>query len=153
MSSFSASMDRDANRQVIQSNESFKTSKTVTFTGTAGNGAIGTVNLFTVTGDVLVTIFAYCTESLAGANTMEVGVNGNTAGLIAGGSFSADFVDAGMVIWDSAEIGTIFAPSASIIGGGADIIITITAADTTAGTLKYYCLWRPLSDDGNVVPA
>ena len=39
--------------------------------------------LFTVTGDVLVRIFGVVTTTLVGAGTIEVGVTGNTAGLIA----------------------------------------------------------------------
>ena len=38
-----------------------------------------------------------------------------------------------------------------IIGGGADIILPIDPNSMTAGTMNIYCLWFPLSSDGQVV--
>jgi hypothetical protein len=44
-------------------------------------------------------------------------------------------------------------PAMLIIGAGQDIIETIGATAITAGQLTYYCLWFPISEDGNVVAA
>src|SRR5687768_13777771 len=59
------------------------------FTGGVSNtrgdkdGSKATMKIFDVVGDVLVRIFGVCTTTLVGAGTIEVGVAGNTAGLIA----------------------------------------------------------------------
>jgi hypothetical protein len=150
---YAAAQDRDANRQVISSNEAFIARKTVAFDGAAGNGAVGTVNLFTVTGDVLVILFATCSEDLVGATaTIVAGIAGNTAGLI--GSTTADTIDTGES-WTDATPTTVEAlvTSPRIIAAGADIIATVGTADITDGTLNFYCLWRPLSSNGAVVAA
>jgi len=40
-----------------------------------------------------------------------------------------------------------------VIVGGADIIETCGTANVTAGVITYYCLWLPLSSDGDVTAA
>lgn len=109
--------------------------------------------LFTVTGDVLVVVFAKCTEDLAGASaTIEVGVTGNTAALIA--QTTATDIDNGDVWRDSGPaVGAEALNDPIAIVGGLDIIETIATANITGGELTYYCLWIPLSADGNVVAA
>ena len=59
--------------------------KSVTFTGGAGAGATGTVDLFTVTGSVLFRMACVCSAPLTspGAATVEVGITGSTAAIIA----------------------------------------------------------------------
>ena len=133
--------------------------KAVTFAGGTTNargdfdGTGNPATLFTVTGDVLVTIFAKCSVDLAGASaTLEVGVTGNTASLIA--QTTATDIDNGDVWRDATPaVGAeaINAPVAII--GGLDIIETVGTANITAGALTYYCMWVPLSSDGNVVAA
>jgi len=39
------------------------------------------------------------------------------------------------------------------VGGGANIIVTIATNNITAGAMEIYCLWRPLSSNGNVISA
>lgn len=133
--------------------------KEATFAGGTTNARgdqTGTGNpatLFTVTGTVMVVIFGHCTTLLAGATaTLEIGVTGNTAALIA--QTVATDIDAGEVWRDatpavSAE--TLNDPL--VIVAGADIIETVGTADITSGVITYYCLWLPLSADGNVVAA
>lgn len=112
--------------------------------------------LFTVTGDVLVRIFGVCTTLLAGATaTLEVGVAGNTAALIA--QTTATDIDADE-IWNDTSPAVGVDTLANITGphvivNGLDIIETVGTADITAGNIYYICLWRPLSPDGNVVSA
>jgi len=72
----------DDNGRTINSNEAILTRAPWTFT-TATTGATGAHTLFTVTGDVLITVFGTCNTSLDGAATLEVGVTGNTAALLA----------------------------------------------------------------------
>lgn len=152
MAVFTAAQDFDANRRTIATNEAFKTSKTIAFTGAAGLGAQGTTAIFTVTGDVLASVFAVCTEDLAGATaTISLGLIGNTTAWIA--ATTATDLDANESWVDNAP-GIGEAPTAvRIAPQGADITFTVATADITDGTLIFYCLWRPLSSDGNIVAA
>lgn len=112
--------------------------------------------LFNVTGDVLVRIYGVCTTDLAGATaTLEVGVTGNTAALIA--QTTATDIDQND-LWNDGTptVGTdtlanITGPH--LIVNGLNIIETVGTADITAGNVYYICLWRPLSHDGSVVAA
>ena len=132
------------------------------FTGGSANtrgDTAGTANpftLFTVTGTVLVRIFGVCTVDVAGAGTIEVGVTGNTAALI------AQVVDATVI--DQNDIYNDATPVAGVetlanitgpfvVANGLDIIETVGTADLTAGNIYYVLLWRPLSDDGFVQAA
>ena len=148
---FDASIDRDANRQVISSNEAFKLESTWTFVA-GTTGAIAAHTLFTVTGNVLVTVFGVCDTTLTsgGSNTIEVGVTGNTAALIAQ-SVGASLADG--EIWVDAtmtRVGVGAVPAMQVLNDGNDIILTIATATLTAGVVDFYCLWRPLSSDGLV---
>jgi len=150
-------MDRDANRQIITSNEAFRLESTWTFVA-ATTGAIAPHTLFTVTDNCLVTVFGVCDTTLndAGAPTIEVGVTGNTAALIAQSDAKslADgevWVDATMT-----RVGAGLLPAMQIINDGNDIILTIAAATITSGVIDFYCLWRPLTESSSVtvtVPA
>lgn len=132
------------------------------FTGSSANtrgDTAGTANpftLFTVTGDVLVRIFGVCTVNIAGAGSIEVGVAGNTAGLIAQ-VVDAENIDANDIYNDAAPavgvdtLANVLGPY--VIVNGLDIIETVGTTDITAGNIYYVCLWRPLSDDGFVQAA
>ena len=124
------------------------------FTGAANargdkDGTSATKKLFTVTGDVLVRIFGVCTETLVGAGTLEVGVAGNTAALI------AQLADATILatneIWNDAtptEVGAGLLSNITgphIIVNGLDINETVASVDITDGQIYYICFWRPLS--------
>jgi len=140
----------DANSRTVNSNEAFLLSSTWTFvenlTGNAGNHT-----LFTVTGDVLLTVFGVCTTNMTGSGgEIEVGVTGNTAGLIAQIADMED-LDAGDIWIDATpEVGIAAIPAMQVVNGGLDVLLKITTADATAGVITFYCLWRPLSSDGNV---
>lgn len=114
------------------------------------------IAVFTVTGDVQIKVIGVVKADLttSDAITVELGVAGNTAKLI------AQVVDAtGMVaneIWHDATVdATVEASSVwseFIISNGQDIILTTTGT-VTAGTIAFYAYWTPLSVDGNVVAA
>jgi len=144
-----ASIDRDANRQIISSNEAFKLESTWTFAA-ATTGAVGSHTLFTVTGNVLVSVFGIVDTSIdsAGAPTIEVGVTGNTAVLIAQGT-AKNYAD-GDIYVDATDtrVGAGAVPAMQVINDGLDILLKITSATLTAGVIDFYCLWRPLSADG-----
>ena len=134
------------------------TRKTIEFNGTAGNGGIGTVNLFSVTGDVLIFLLAVCSEDLEGAGSIQVGIAGNTAGLLAQIA-DATTIDEGEIWTDgslsSSSLTNLGATNSTgdIIAAGSDIIATIGSNAITNGTLTFYALYTPLSSDGNITPA
>lgn len=136
--------------------------KTVAFDGSAGNGAVGTVALFTVTGTVLVRLTCVCTETLTDAGntaTVEVGITGATATIIAqtGAAGAGGVTIAVGEIWhDNAPDASIEAASVLkefIITAGSDIFITVGTEAVTDGTLEFACAYEALSADGAVVAA
>lgn len=121
------------------------------------DGTKAVLPLFKVTGVVLVRIFGVCTVDLVGAGTLEVGVAGNTAALLAQIA-DATTLDAGEIYNDATPVlgvetlANITGPFVVASGHGGSITIDekVATADITAGNLDYYILWRPLSPDGNV---
>ena len=125
---------------------------------TDDGGAQGAFTIYTVTGDVQVQVFGVCQVLLdsGGAATVELGIAGNTAALIA--QTTATDVDAYETWQDAApeaNPGNVDAAMADffVVANGADIILTVGTADLTAGDLDFHCFWRPLSIDGSVVAA
>jgi hypothetical protein len=129
--------------------------KTVAFTGGAGAGAVGTVDLFTVTGSVIALVIGICTEDLvsAGGGDVEVGTAALTTAMIA--NTTATAIDNGEIWVDAtpAQIECWTTGFGCMIAGGDDIILTVGTADVTDGTLIFACFWTPLTADGNVVSA
>lgn len=120
--------------------------KTVTFDGTAGAGTVGTVAVGTVTGSILFThLTARVKTSLVGAATIEMGVAGNTAALIA--QSTATDLDANE-FWQDAtpESGVSSAIVDKAVKG--NLILTVGSDDITAGVIEIVGYWLPLSDDG-----
>ncbi len=148
MTAFAVAQDRDANRVVINNNQSFRLRAPWTF-ATLTTGAQTAHTVFTVTGSVLVQVFAECSVDVTGTGTAELGVTGNTAALLAQTTGTA--IDAGEV-WTTSTpaTGTAALPGAFIITNGLDILLTIGTSTLTAGTVTFTCLWRPLSDDGDI---
>lgn len=135
--------------------------KEITFEGGTTN-AIGDhdgtgdpFTIFTVTGTVRMKIIGVCSTSLVGAATLEVGITGKTAGLLAQVA-DATTIDAGQ-IWHDATVDSgieLFSVMLdNIVANGANVIGTVGTANITAGVIKFLCLWEPLSEDGNVVAA
>lgn len=123
---------------------------TKTTTTAASTGA---TTLFTVTGDVEVGVMGTVetTVTSSGSLTLEVGVASSTAGIIAQTAKTQlvqhrPWVDATTALIEGR-------PSFKVLVNGPDIIETVGTAGASAGSVKYYCWWRPLSSDGNVVAA
>lgn len=132
--------------------------KTITFDGGTTN-AIGDhdgtgdpFTIFTVTGTVVVKVVGICTTDLVGAGTLEVGVVGGTATILAQVADTTS-IDAGE-IWHDATVDAFVEASSvmteKIVANGKDIVGTVGTANITAGVIKFICLWKPLSSDGNV---
>ena len=121
-------------------------------------GAQGSLVMFTVSGTVLVEVFGVCQTSLTtggGAATVELGIAGNTAALIA--QTVATTIDQYQTWQDAtpeANPGPVDVSARSfVITNGADIEFKIATADLTAGIIDFYCLWTPLSAGATVVAA
>lgn len=117
-----------------------------------------TQTLYTVTGTVEAVIYGQCITAPTGDNTIEVGVAGNTAGLIAQIANSGTLAQH-EIYWDATPTTTLEQQAATaqqsrpfVITNGQDIIQTKNAA-VNAGVIDYYCYWRPVSADGYVAPA
>jgi len=140
---------RGGNDQVALGNYNF----------TDDTGATGAYTIFTVTGDVLMQVFGICDVALVQAAptaTIELGVSGNTAVLIA--QTTANTLIADEIWYDSTPTATVeqvdvVGARQFIIANGQDVILTIAAQALTAGDIDFYAIWRPLSSDGLVVPA
>jgi len=158
------SFSRDANRVPIWT-DGIITKRTITFAGATadawGNdgGALDDSAIYTVTGLVFVQLIAECTTSLTGATaTLEVGITGDTAIFMP--TETSTQIDAGQIWFNDAANAAY-----GIIGGetaaagnlpeyalnGNDIILTSKTEDTDTGVLDFFCIWRPISDDGDVV--
>lgn len=149
MPTFTAALNRDANRQAISSNNAFQLESTWTFVE-ATTGATGAHTLFTVTGNCLVQVFGICDTNLAGAGTIEVGVASNTAGLIAQIADAENLDDGDNWVDATPEVGVSALPATFALNDGTDILLTIGTTAITAGKVDFYCLWRPLSSDANI---
>lgn len=123
-------------------------------------GAIGTTTLFTVTGDVLVTMLAAkCTTDLtsAGAPTWTLGVTGNTAFMQTGmpdvtGWDAGEWGDGRNGAYSAGGAATLFESTDGDVGYpiSANIIQTIASATITGGVVRWYLQYVPLSGDGLV---
>ena len=87
---------------------------------------------------------------LAGATaTVEVGVTGNTAAIIA--QTTATDIDNGDVWRDATPaVGAEALNDPIFIADGKDVILTVATANVTAGVVRFYCVWYPISADGAV---
>lgn len=138
--------------------------KTVTFAGASANGIgdfDGTgnpVTLFTVTGDVVCKFLAVCSVNLAfAANaTIEVGTAASTAAIIAQTNLTTQALAAREIWHDATPDAEIEASSVMkevVISDGNDVILTVGTANVNTGSIVFYCMWYPLSTDGDVVAA
>lgn len=162
MATIDKSVVRDKNRvPLFDSDWAFLETKTITFDGGTAN-AIGDhdgtgdpFDIFTVTGDVIVRVWGFCTTNLAGASaTLEVGTENTTAGLIA--QTTGTDIDANELWHDASPDASVEATSVAtenFVLNGEDIVGTVGTANITAGVIKFYCAWYPISSDGNVTAA
>ena len=125
---------------------------------TVDTGAQAAYTIFTVTGDVLLAVFGLCQVAVTGAGTIELGIGGNTAALIAQ-STAADLIQ--YEIWEDATptvanpglIDLFGGARQFVVAAGADAIFTIAGANVTAGNIDFHAFWMPLSLDGGLVAA
>lgn len=134
---------------------------TITFTGSVSgsagdkDGTGNPFNIFSVTGDVIAKVIGVCTTTLSGASAvLAVGVSNSVSGIIA--QTTATNI-AASEIWHDAtpdsgvELSSVMAER--IIANGLNIAGNVATADIVSGAIRFICLWKPLSDDGDVVAA
>lgn len=137
--------------------------KTITFDGGAGSGAVGTVTVFTSTGDYeLSRLYGKCTTTLEdtvdGAE-FKVGFEAEPGilfdgTLATGGELDLDDVVAGKYLLPDGIVGDMGGPlggSDQLAGHYAsdeDIIITVSGQAITAGVLVFDAWFTPITDDG-----
>lgn len=147
--SITQSFQRDANSVPI-TGMGLVTCKAITYSALT-TGAVGPTTLFTVTGVVAMRVFAVASGvDLTGSGTLEVGITGNTAAIIA--QTAATAIDIGE-IWYGTTPPTVGVMPGQLILSATDVIQTIATNTVTAGTLTYYCLWFPLTSSASVVAA
>jgi len=130
-------------------------SKTVTFTGASGFGAVGTNTVwFTVTGLVLIEYIAgRVTTSLTGATaTLTLGVIGQTALFIA--ATIATTMTTASEIWTGTTTATGGQAEPAITTNNvidANIVSVVGVAGVASGVLEIDVIWRPLTPGATLV--
>ena len=167
MSAFADAMDRDGNRVALTGDFPFRTKRTITFAGATTNawgddgGTLDGGAIYTVTGTVLVKMFAVCQTLLDsdGAATVAVGISVATTIFLpteTATQIDADQLwinnaaNAAYAVWGEEAAAADNFPE--YVLNGQDIILTVAGgANVTAGVLDFIILWKPLSDNGSVV--
>ena len=117
------------------------------------------VTLFTVTGDVICKVVAAVSTALTSdlsGGTLEVGVAGNTAILLAQATANGTSLAVGTSWTDATptQKGDVVSVTADVvIANGENIILTIATSNITGGVINFYCVYTPLSTTGNIVAA
>lgn len=148
MAQTDSTFSRDANSVPIWT-EGLIESKAITYVG-ATTGATGTTTLFTVTGTVVVRVFGVCGTTIEGAGTLEVGIAGDTASILAQIANATTMAADELYLDASPTTKVEDAPARKLISNSQDIIQTIGSTALTAGQLTYYCIWAPISQSGKV---
>lgn len=135
------------------------TDKSVTFAA-ATTGAVAAKRLFTVTGIVYCTVFGICEVDLTsgGAATIEYGVTSDTdlvSGAITATAWDTDELSLNTTpVSQVADSDTV--PQWIIVNGKSatnNVAYEVKTATITGGRVKWYCLWKAISADGNVQSA
>lgn len=137
------------------------------YTGATANshgdhdGTADPYTIFNVTGDVVISDFwGVCNVAVVSTSdtgTLEVGVTGNTAKLLAQTTAGSGTIVAGDVLTDAgSEAGVdvnAFSGGKHYIANGADIIETLATNNMTSGQIDWYCIWAPVEAGAQVVAA
>ncbi len=124
---------------------------------TAGYASATNVSQFNVTGDVLcwaVGIVASALTSTGASATISLGTADGVAALIPAATVNGVSLVAGDVWFDATSgtnIGALPNSGGVIIGNGVNIILRVAASNMTAGAMRLYLRYIPLSANGAVV--
>lgn len=114
------------------------------------NGTADPYTVFKVTGTVIARIWGICGDTLVGAATIELGISGAVAVLIAQIADATDLI--ADEIWLDATPTTKVEAVPSQVILSADVILTLTTANITAGNITMYCMWEPVTQGSKVEP-
>lgn len=137
------------------------TPKAIAAAGTSFTTGASPATLFTVTGVVLVRVWASIATALASTSnngTLAIGVTGNTAALIGATTMDGTNFPTGS-IWAGDTSPTVKGEALSsgalngVLINASDIIATIATNSATAGVMTFYCEWRPVSVGASVAAA
>lgn len=137
------------------------------YTGASANthgdhdGTADPYTIFKVDGDVVISDFFgivnVAVVSASDTGTLEVGVTGNTAKLIAQTTAGSGTLVAGDIIVDAGGEAGIDVNAHSgakhYISDGTDIIETLATNNFNSGQVDWYCIYAPLEPGAEVFPA
>lgn len=117
--------------------------------------------IFKVDGDVIISdFFGVCNTAVVSASdtgTLEVGVAGNTAKLLAQTTAGSGTIIAGDVLTDAgSEAGTdvnAFSGAKHYIANGTDIIETLATNNFNSGQIDWYVVWAPAEAGAKITSA
>ena len=130
---------------------------TKTFANSAGNGAVGDVDIFTITGRVWVLgLTAFCTTGLSEATptaTVQLGTAAVDGALIA----VVNAVDIDTNEWwmdgtPAAELVQMDAAQVDVLIS-ADIVVKVTAQALTGGVIVFDVFYKPITSNGALAAA
>lgn len=146
----------------------YRIAKTGTITAaTSFTTGASPVTLFTVTGDVVCRVYAVIVTGLTSTlatGTLAVGTSGATGTFLGATTVNGTNLNTSNSVWTGATSGAgggttnsaVFSNTAlnfALDAASSNIICTIATNSMTAGTLYFYCEWKPVSANGNVVNA
>lgn len=139
---------RDDNYVPIVDKDGIIVSKSVTYAALT-TGAVGEHTLFTISGPCIVKVIGVCSSDITGSGTLEVGLTGNTAVLIAqttGANIDTGefWIDNSPAVYESDFTGKMI---------NSDIVATVGTDTLTGGTITFYCYWRPMASNSTCVAA
>lgn len=122
--------------------------------------AASPVTLFTVTGLVLAKVVAEgsALTSVSNTGTLAVGVTGATTALLGTTTINTTNFPTAGAVWAGDTSPTVLAEvvSAAALTGAllnSNIILTIATNNMSTGSLRFCCIWQPISANGAVVAA
>lgn len=147
-----ASLRRDANRAVYGTE--FVTEKVVTFTGAAGLGAVGTVDLFNTSGAVQLNVFGICEVGLAGATaTLDIAFE-DSAGFFSSDLTATNVLADEIIAGNNAlQYSNGISATRYAVKDGSKVISNIGTANITAGRIRFVAYWSPFGDNDGYVQA
>ena len=122
----------------------------------ADTGAQAAYVVFTVTGEVLIhALFGICEDTFTGAGALiELGITGGTTGLYIAQTTAADLL-ANELWFDASPTTTAeqldLTGRSFVVANGQDVSLLVGGGNVTAGKVNLYCIWSPLSVDGQIV--
>lgn len=127
--------------------------KEITYTAT-GNGAVGAIDIFSVTGTVALKMIGKCTTTLTiqAGSTIKIGTALTTAGLIT--QTNSDAIDVNELWHDASPDASVELTSVMNKNIVSQNVIQTVGSDTIdTGVILFMGFWYPMSNDGLVVPA